>query len=102
MNKLKVGLLGGGSWGTTVASLVAKNTDVSLWARNEATVNEINQEHTNKKYLPDAMLPFAPLGAGSEFDQRIRKRFRPANDSSCAARAARASRRSINGAKLGA
>ena len=57
MRKLKVTLLGGGSWGTTVASLVAKNTDVSIWARDPATVAEINERHTNKKYLPDAKLP---------------------------------------------
>ncbi len=55
--KLRVGLLGGGSWGTTVASLVARNTDITLWARDSATVDEINQQHTNKKYLPDAVLP---------------------------------------------
>jgi len=58
MNKtLKVGLLGGGSWGTTVASLITRNAPVTLWARDEATVNEINTHHTNKKYLPDATLP---------------------------------------------
>jgi glycerol-3-phosphate dehydrogenase (NAD(P)+) len=54
---LKVGLLGGGSWGTTVATLVARNTDVTLWARDEATVREINEQHTNEKYLPGATLP---------------------------------------------
>jgi len=57
MNRLKVGLIGGGSWGTTVASLIAKNTDVSIWARSADTVREINTEHTNKKYLPNAVLP---------------------------------------------
>lgn len=57
MSKLKVGLIGGGSWGTAVASLIAKNTDVSLWARSADTVAEINHHHTNKKYLPDAVLP---------------------------------------------
>ena len=57
MSKLKVGLIGGGSWGTAVASLIAKNTDVSLWARSADTVAEINKRHTNKKYLPDAVLP---------------------------------------------
>jgi glycerol-3-phosphate dehydrogenase (NAD(P)+) len=56
MNKLKVVVLGGGSWGTTVASLVAKNTDVQLWARQRETVDEINKHHTNRKYLPDATL----------------------------------------------
>ena len=56
MNNLRVALLGGGSWGTTVATLVAKNTDVTLWARDKATVDEINKHHTNEKYLPGAKL----------------------------------------------
>ncbi len=54
--KLKVGLLGGGSWGTTVASLTAKNTETIMWARNPKTVNEINEFKTNEKYLPNAKL----------------------------------------------
>jgi glycerol-3-phosphate dehydrogenase (NAD(P)+) len=54
--KLNVGLLGGGSWGTTVASLTAKNSNTILWARNEDTVREINEAHTNNKYLPGAKL----------------------------------------------
>ena len=54
--KLKVGLLGGGSWGTTVASLAAKNADVTIWARDKDTVAEINHHHTNSKYLPGAKL----------------------------------------------
>jgi len=55
--KLKVGLLGGGSWGTTVASLIANNADITLWARDQATVDEINTLHSNEKYLPGARLP---------------------------------------------
>ncbi|MAT91961.1 MAG: NAD(P)H-dependent glycerol-3-phosphate dehydrogenase [Halioglobus sp.] len=54
---LRVGLLGGGSWGTTVAALVARNTEVKLWARDAATVQEINTRHSNEKYLPGASLP---------------------------------------------
>jgi len=57
MRKLQVGLIGGGSWGTTVASLVAQNTDISMWARSRDTVEEINKKHTNEKYLPGAKLP---------------------------------------------
>jgi glycerol-3-phosphate dehydrogenase (NAD(P)+) len=68
--KLKVGLLGGGSWGTTVASLVARNTDLVLWARDESTVEEINQHHTNRKYLPDATLP-ANLRASSSIEEAV-------------------------------
>ena len=53
---LNVGLLGGGSWGTTVASLTAKNAPTVIWARNPKTVEEINTNHTNEKYLPNAKL----------------------------------------------
>lgn len=56
MINLRVAVLGGGSWGTTVASLVARNTEVTLWARNKDTVDEINKHHTNEKYLPGAKL----------------------------------------------
>ena len=44
MKQLKVAVLGGGSWGTTVASLVARNTDVIIWARDADTVAEINDQ----------------------------------------------------------
>jgi glycerol-3-phosphate dehydrogenase (NAD(P)+) len=54
---LKVGVLGGGSWGTTVASLVSRNAPVELWARNPETVREINSRHTNERYLPGINLP---------------------------------------------
>lgn len=54
--KLKVGLLGAGSWGTTVASLTAKNNETTIWARNPKTVYEINTHNTNEKYLPKAKL----------------------------------------------
>ncbi len=54
--KLKVGLLGGGSWGTTVASLTAQNSPTKMWARNTATVDEINKYHRNERYLPGSKL----------------------------------------------
>lgn len=48
----KIGIIGGGSWGTALASLFASNgKEVFLWARNSDTVNEINNNHTNRKYL---------------------------------------------------
>jgi glycerol-3-phosphate dehydrogenase (NAD(P)+) len=57
MKELSVAVLGGGSWGTTVAALTARNVPVTLWARSSDTVDEINREHRNQKYLPDAPLP---------------------------------------------
>ncbi|TAF96625.1 MAG: NAD(P)H-dependent glycerol-3-phosphate dehydrogenase [Cytophagia bacterium] len=57
MNTLKVGIIGGGSWGTTVAAITARNSPAVLWARDAHTVNEINTHHRNEKYLPGAKLP---------------------------------------------
>lgn len=57
LSKLNVSIIGGGSWGTTVASLVSRNAPATLWARNPETVEEINSRHTNEKYLPGAKLP---------------------------------------------
>ena len=57
--RLKVGLLGGGSWGTTVASVVSRNAPITLWARDAETVDGINRRRENRKYLPDITLPAA-------------------------------------------
>lgn len=54
---LKIGLLGGGSWGTTVAAVATRNAPVMLWARDAATVEDINRNHLNSRYLPGLPLP---------------------------------------------
>ena len=53
---MNIGVLGGGSWGTTVAHLLSRRYDVTLWARNSSIVQEINTYHTNQRYLPAAQL----------------------------------------------
>lgn len=70
--QLKVGLLGGGSWGTTVASLTARNCPTTLWARNQDTVDEINNHHRNEKYLPGAVLP-SSLQASGSIEETVRE-----------------------------
>lgn len=67
MSDLQVAVLGGGSWGTTVAHLCAHNTPTTVWARDEATVASINSVHRNEKYLPDHDL-HPGLVASSDFD----------------------------------
>lgn len=50
-SQTRIAVIGGGSWGTTLASLVSRNAQVTLWARDEAVVNEINTAHTHERYL---------------------------------------------------
>jgi glycerol-3-phosphate dehydrogenase (NAD(P)+) len=56
MRTLRVTVVGAGSWGTTVASLVAGNAPTTLWARSGAVAEEVHKQHTNETYLPGQRL----------------------------------------------
>ncbi|BBZ00807.1 glycerol-3-phosphate dehydrogenase [NAD(P)+] [Mycolicibacterium chitae] len=47
----KVVVLGGGSWGTTVAAICARRCPTLQWVRSEATAKDINEHHRNTGYL---------------------------------------------------
>ena len=53
---VQVTVLGGGSWGTTVASLASENTPTLIWARQADTAREICEAHTNSRYLGERRL----------------------------------------------
>jgi glycerol-3-phosphate dehydrogenase (NAD(P)+) len=50
-------VIGAGSWGTTVASLMAENVDVTLWARDPDLAGRIDATHENDRYLPGIRIP---------------------------------------------
>lgn len=52
----KIAVLGGGSWGTTTASVISRNCTSVLWARDAMIVDQINHERRNTRYLGDAAL----------------------------------------------
>ncbi len=53
----RVGILGGGAWGTALAQTLHRaGRDVTLWAYEFETVSEINSHHTNRVYLPGIIL----------------------------------------------
>ena len=54
---MRVTVLGGGSWGSTVASLTTARHPTVLWARNADAALEVNESHTNARYLPGFTLP---------------------------------------------
>lgn len=55
---MKVSVIGAGSWGTALAqALVDNGQNTLIYARDENTVLEINNEHTNKRYLKNIKLP---------------------------------------------
>ncbi|MBU0687112.1 MAG: NAD(P)-dependent glycerol-3-phosphate dehydrogenase [Candidatus Margulisbacteria bacterium] len=53
----KVVIFGAGSWGTTLASLLAENNhDVTIWSFEAPVAKQINEMRENQKYLPGIQL----------------------------------------------
>ena len=54
----RVAVVGAGSWGTSLAALLAKNGhEVVLWAREPDVVQQITDGHENQRFLPGIQLP---------------------------------------------
>lgn len=54
----KVTVLGAGSWGTALATVLAENGyNVPLWSRKKEQVLQMTNTRRNPKYLPDVELP---------------------------------------------
>jgi glycerol-3-phosphate dehydrogenase (NAD(P)+) len=69
---MRVTVLGAGSWGTTVASLLCRRDhEVLLWARNPDVAAEIDGRRRNEAYLPGVRLP-ARLSATADLDRAAR------------------------------
>lgn len=72
MDKQSVCVLGGGSFGTALANIMANNGhQVSQWMRNEEQVEEINLTGLNSRYLPNAPL-HQELLATNNLEEAIR------------------------------
>jgi len=55
----RIGVIGAGAWGTTLADLLArKPLPVTIWAHEPEVVEGINRDHVNRMFLPDS--PLAP------------------------------------------
>ncbi|HLQ40652.1 MAG TPA: NAD(P)H-dependent glycerol-3-phosphate dehydrogenase [Tetragenococcus sp.] len=61
--KQKIAVLGPGSWGTALSEVLAENGhEVRLWGHEPAQIDEINNYHTNRHYLPDLKINEAIKG----------------------------------------
>ena len=65
----KVTVLGAGQWGSTMSQVLSDaGNHVLMWGRDQGVVDEINQKHTNSKYLDSNVLPTG-LRATSDIDE---------------------------------
>lgn len=57
IESMQIGVVGAGSWGTAIASLLGmKGFKVDLWAFEPQVAEQINKQHENKLFLPDIPL----------------------------------------------
>lgn len=67
----KATVLGGGSFGTAIATILAENDYATrLWVRDQETASAINEARENTRYLPGAELP-ANLTATDSLEDAI-------------------------------
>src|SRR3546814_16614958 len=69
-SRVRVAVLGAGSWGTALATLACTQADTLLWARKPEMVRAISSEHVNAAYLPGISLP-AALQATDSLQQAL-------------------------------
>lgn len=60
----RIGVVGGGAWGTALAQVAAAGGDTLLWAREPEVVAAINDDHENPTYLPGIALSPAIRATG--------------------------------------
>ncbi len=70
---MKVGVIGGGAWGTALAQVAAQGGETLLWARETEVVGSIAERRVNDLFLPgvplsDAIRPTANLHDLAECD----------------------------------
>ncbi|BBX74967.1 NAD(P)H-dependent glycerol-3-phosphate dehydrogenase [Mycobacterium shinjukuense] len=63
----KVVVLGGGSWGTTVASICSRRAPTLQWVRSPVTAADINDNHRNSRYLGNDVVLSETLRATTDF-----------------------------------
>src|SRR5260370_4249667 len=65
----KVVVLGGGSWGTTIASICARRGPTLQWVRSDETAKDINENHHNSRYLGNDVELSNTLRATTDFSE---------------------------------
>ncbi|MEA3000633.1 MAG: glycerol-3-phosphate dehydrogenase [Sphingomonadales bacterium] len=53
---MRVGIIGGGAWGTALAQVAAEGGEALLWAREPEVIESVNASHENGLFLPGVRL----------------------------------------------
>mgnify|MGYP006080948917 FL=1 len=68
---MKISVIGAGSWGTAIVSILSKNNKVNWWVRRERLINQILLKKRNTKYLTSCKLNMKNITFYKDVDQII-------------------------------
>ena len=71
---MRITVLGGGSWGTAISQELSKNYDIDLYVRNEKTIESINNDHKNDRYLSEYVLN-PNIKASSDIESLLKNKY---------------------------
>lgn len=74
MTKEKVAVLGAGSWGTTLAILLADKYDVTIWEFNKEQAEKLSKERTNSMFLNGIIFP-ENLSVTNNLEEAVKSTF---------------------------
>ena len=66
-----VSVIGAGSWGTAIVSILSRNIDVYWWVRRDSQINQISKKKRNTRYLPNCILNTDKINLTSNLDEAI-------------------------------
>ena len=68
---MKISVIGAGSWGTAIVSILSKKTHVNWWVRRERLKNQILLKKRNTKYLTNCRLNTKNITFFNDIDEII-------------------------------
>jgi glycerol-3-phosphate dehydrogenase (NAD(P)+) len=67
-----IGVIGGGSWGTALVSLLSNNNSKTIWfVRSKDTISNIIEDKRNKKYLPNCSIDTSQIKLSNSVSETI-------------------------------
>ena len=68
---MKLLVVGAGAWGTALAVQASQRHDVTLWARDAALIQNMQQQGENQRYLPGRAMPSALHLSHAPFNEAL-------------------------------
>lgn len=68
---MNISVIGGGSWGTALSSILSKNNNIKWWVRREKLAAQIKTKRRNTKYLANCKLNLKKIDITTNLEEAL-------------------------------